>query len=936
MTYVVKSVKQCCDRFGSSGSSYPPLEPGGYLVAIFRCDSCGYEREVPDRLSGKKAKCPGCGRGVTIVDELPEDTIPSEVEMTEEPLAGPAAPPRKDVDAGTKRPIDLDAGDMSVDLDEREDVICDACGHVQEPGHAGNCSRCGAELTAVEPLPEVDESEIDVSDLADNNEPHVWDADYKGDDGTAIEEDRDPDRWQLFLGGKTLNVYAGVVSGVLSLFFVYSLSLLASSQGGMNDFLPYVLGTALTGVIVGSIFFSFLSRVPFALVGPETVLTAVLFLFVGSMHRYMAATFTPELILPTILAGIAVAALLTGLSLLVLGQFRLGEYVRYVPLQIIGGVIGGVGVFVLIGAFDWMGKLNLDWSNIYSLGLSLTTNFDLGRDIHIMGPSLIFGLILFFAMFRSKNSLFLLAMILAAVGAGNAAGVWGGGQALRDLATPVAFPEGSLLIHLVKVLESPMLFSDIQWAVIKAHGLYIGAMVVLAVLTVMYRVTRLELVRGRESDLNREYSALGITNMVSGLCCGMPVSLSYGRSVGSYASGGRAPLAGIVAGVVCAVGLFYADYILPMIPRFVPEGLLIYAGLDLLRDWLFRTRSSFTSRSEIWLLRLTFAATIFLGLLEGIGFGVALALMISVGRASRGGVVRNVLSGSQHTSNVDRASAQQRTLREFGDHIHIMRLQGFLFLGSMERLVKDIRRRIADRDQLSLEYLVLDFRLVNGFASASSIGFAKLARLSADEDIQMVITSAPLELEAHLVELGYAGDDEGQFKTFFDLDYALEWCENRVLDAEGMLEMKQKTLPELLRPIFPEPKYIPALMKVLKREVAQPGEAIFRQGDRSDSMFFVESGRLDVELEVADGRILRLKKVGPGAVFGEMGIYTLTPRSATIRAAEKCVLYRMTLRKLDAIEARAPRLVTAVNRFLINLLSERLAASNAKVRDLML
>jgi SulP family sulfate permease len=845
--------------------------------------------------------------------------------------------PSDDEDGVPLDGIDLDGDDLDADLDGPEDVICAACGHIQEPGNAGNCTQCGATLKAVEEIPEIDESEIDVSDLAEHHEPQVWDADFRdARDGASIEEAADPDRWRLLRGGKTLNFYAGIVSGVLSLFFVYSLSLLAASQGGMQQYLPFMLGTALTGVIVGSIFFSFLSRIPFALVGPETVLTAVLFLFVGSMYRYMAETFASELILPTILAGIALSAFLTGLGLLVLGRFKLGEYIRYIPLQIIGGVIGGVGVFVLIGAFAWMGGLNPDWSNVYSLGLSLVTDFNLDHDLYTMGPSVIFGLILFLAMFRSKNSLFLLALILAAVGAGNAAGVWATAPAVRDLAEPVAFPKGSLLIHLVEVLNSPMLFSDIQWAVIKSHGLYIGAMAALAVLTVMYRITRLELIRGRESDLSREYRAIGVTNMVSGLCGGMPVSLSFGRSAGNYASGARGPLAGIVAGLVCAVGLFYADFILPVIPRFVPEGLLVYAGLDLIRDWMLRTKSSFTSRSELWLLRLTFAATVFLGLLEGIGFGVALALMVTVSRAGRGGVVRNVLSGAGHNSNVDRASAQQRVLKEYGDHIHIMRVQGFLFLGSMEQLIRNIRRRMEDSHQLSLEYLVLDFRLARGFASASSLGFAKLYKLAVQNRVQVVITSAPLELESHLVSLGYAGDEDGQFKIFFDLDYALEWCENRVLDSEGMLEIRRKTLPELLMPIFPEPEYIPALMKVLKREVVPAGEAVFRQGDDSDAMYFVESGRLDVELELPDGRIIRLKKVGPGAVFGEMGIYTLSTRSATIRAAEKCVLYGMTRRKLDAIEARVPRLVTAINRFLVNLLSERLVDSNAKARELML
>lgn|GEM_PF-446922 len=918
-------------------------------MATFKCESCGYERVVPDGLAGKKAKCPGCGRGVTIAAEeearneleggagnAADVFHKSDVEEPADAVVGDE-PLSSGVDGEPLKSFDLDGDELAVDLEGPEDIICVFCSHVQEPGHGDACSKCGAPLKAVEEMPEVDESEIDISDLAEPHEPQVWEADFKGGtNGTSIEADSDPDRWRLLRGGKTLNLYAGIVSGVLSLFFVYSLSLLAASQGGMHQYLPFMLGTALTGVIVGSIFFSFLSRIPFALVGPETILTAVLFLFMGSMYRFMAETFAPELILPTILAGIALAAFLTGLSLLVLGRFKLGEYIRYIPLQIIGGVIGGVGVFVLIGAFSWMGGMNPDWSNVYSLWLSLVTDFNIHQNLYTMGPSVIFGLILFFAMFRSKNSLFLLALILVAVGAGNAAGVWATAPAVRDLAEPVAFPKGSLLVHLAEVLKSPMLLSDIQWAVIKSHGLYIGAMVVLAVLTVMYRITRLELIRGRESDLNREYSALGVTNMVSGLCCGMPVSLSFGRSAGSYAAGGRGPLAGIVAGLVCAVGLFYADYILPAIPRFVPEGLLVYAGLDLIRDWMLRTTSSFTSRSELWLLRLTFAATILLGLLEGIGFGVALALMVTVSRAGRGGVVRNMLSGSQHNSNVDRASAQQRVLKEFGDHIHIMRVQGFIFLGSMEQLVRDIHKRLEDSHQLSLEYLVLDFRQTRGFASASSFGFAKLYKLAVQNRVQVVITSAPLELESHLSSLGYAGDEEGQFKIFFDLDYALEWCENRVLEGEGMLEIRQKTLPELLVPIFPEPKYIPALMKVLKRETVQAGEAVFRQGDSSDAMYFVESGRLDVELESPDGRIIRLKKVGPGAVFGEMGIYTLSPRSATIRAAEKCVLYRMTLRKLDAIETRAPRLVTAINRFLVNLLSERLVDSNARVRELML
>ena len=81
-----------------------------------------------------------------------------------------------------------------------------------------------------------------------------------------------------------------------------------------------------------------------------------------------------------------------------------------------------------------------------------------------------------------------------------------------------------------------------------------------------------------------------------------------------------------------------------------------------------------------------------------------------------------------------------------------------------------------------MEYLLLDFRLVTGLASAAGIGFEKLRRLIDEYNLEIIITSAPLELENHLESSGLVGEEEGQFRAFFNLDYALEQCENNVLD----------------------------------------------------------------------------------------------------------------------------------------------------------
>ncbi len=97
-------------------------------------------------------------------------------------------------------------------------------------------------------------------------------------------------------------------------------------------------------------------------------------------------------------------------------------------------------------------------------------------------------------------------------------------------------------------------------------------------------------------------------------------------------------------------------------------------------------------------------------------------------------------------------------------------------------------------------------------------------------------------------------------------------------------------------------------MKVLKRVSVSKGEAVFRQGDESDSMYFVESGRLDVELELEGGKLLRLKKVGPGAVLVKwvfIHLLRVPLPYAPLKSAFLCDDHGKT----DAIEKRAPCLL---------------------------
>ena len=66
-----------------------------------------------------------------------------------------------------------------------------------------------------------------------------------------------------------------------------------------------------------------------------------------------------------------------------------------------------------------------------------------------------------------------------------------------------------------------------------------------------------------------------------------------------------------------------------------------------------------------------------------------------------------------------------------------------------------------------------------------------------------------------------------------------------------------------------------------------PGSVILRQGDTAMAVYVVLSGAARVEQELAGGERIALGELGPGAVFGEMGVLDDAPRSATIVALER-------------------------------------------------
>ena len=114
--------------------------------------------------------------------------------------------------------------------------------------------------------------------------------------------------------------------------------------------------------------------------------------------------------------------------------------------------------------------------------------------------------------------------------------------------------------------------------------------------------------------------------------------------------------------------------------------------------------------------------------------------------------------------------------------------------------------------------------------------------------------------------------------------------------------------PELLRDIAIfgglDEATLGFILERAKRVEVPQGASFLREGEMGKSFFVLETGRVEVYKD-QDGEAVTLCEFGPGAVFGEMSLLAVRPRSATITSIADCVAVEISNSSLfELYEAR--------------------------------
>ncbi len=205
------------------------------------------------------------------------------------------------------------------------------------------------------------------------------------------------------------------------------------------------------------------------------------------------------------------------------------------------------------------------------------------------------------------------------------------------------------------------------------------------------------------------------------------------------------------------------------------------------------------------------------------------------------------------------------------------------------------------------------------------LSFTRLYQLAVANQIHLLITEIKPDIRQRLEQGGLIEDENAFYKIFQSLDYGMEWYENRVLAEDSRsLIMKAATLKAQLKKIFNSPEKIERFMKYLERRDFKKGHVLISQGQRPESMYFVDSGHVSAQLEIEPGRFIRLQSMGGGTVVGEIGLYLNQTRTANVITDTPSIVYRLAKNSLDQMEKDDPDLAAALHEWMARMLAERL------------
>jgi sulfate permease, SulP family len=722
---------------------------------------------------------------------------------------------------------------------------------------------------------------------------------------------------------------AGGTAAVLLISLQLSYAAMVFS-GELSPFMPRGIGLLLFGSFIVGILTAIKSSHPNCASMIQDAPVAILSLPLLAISAQMTAdAASSESIFYTVVLTIVVATLVTGILMMLMARFKLGNFVRFIPYPVIGGFLAGIGWLLFKGGIGVMTGLSLDLS---SLGGFLAPMVLLKWI-----PGLAFGLALYYLLRNYNHFLILPGMIMGAIS------IFFIVLLSFDISFSQAeangwflgpFPQGSLW----KPISLAGL-SQVRWDLVLGQSFTMGSVFIISVISLLLNTSGLELITKRDIDLNNELAVTGFSNILAAFAGSSPGYVGLSTSTLCYKLAPEKRLATIITVAICGVVLIAGASFLSWFPRSLAGAMLVFVGFGMLWEWLWDSFKKLPL-TDYFLILVILLVIAFIGFLEGVAVGIVIAVILFVMTYSRIDIVKSSSSGKTLQSNLERPAPHRWLLDQKGDQILILQLHGFIFFGSANQLHNQIVGRTNQNDILPLGYIVLDFSNVNGFDSSALNSFQRIHQFTQSLEIYLVFVNVNPGFKEQFKKSGLTRE---AVQFYPNLDHGIEWCENQILETEENLSARKReqalesTFDQMLQSLEQLDVFEQLLTSMgdfLEPRSIETGQLLFPK-KKAEGMYFIESGQISILLDQESGHPVRLRTMGGGTIIGDWGDCEQQGATTSVVIKKAGRILHLSNDNLIKMEKSKPEVAFQLFKYVTRTLSERLCKTNNIIQDLL-
>ncbi|MBO4965428.1 MAG: STAS domain-containing protein [Muribaculaceae bacterium] len=380
------------------------------------------------------------------------------------------------------------------------------------------------------------------------------------------------------------------------------------------------------------------------------------------------------------LTGLALATFMAGCILVLLGLFKLGTVIKFIPYPIVVGFTAGIALTIFstqIPDFlglkitenvpgDFIGKWGVYLRNFASTSLPTTAISILSLLIIIFTPKI-----------SKKLPGALTAIVIVTVLVYilkeylGVTGIQTIGDRFGDMATDIPHPH-SIGIDMNSIrLLLPSAFTIAM----------LGAIESLLSATVADGVT------GARTNNNTELIGQGIANIVVPLFGGIPVTGAIARTMTNITNGGKTPVAGIIHAIVLLLIFLFAMPLINLVPMCCLAAVLVMVSYNM-SGWRTVVGMTDNPKGDVWVLLATFLLTVIFDLTIAIEIGMLLAVVVFLRRVTENTTVREYGHKLDAAEGTDMATHEVLTLNH---GVSVYEIDGPFFFGAATKFDEIVR-----------------------------------------------------------------------------------------------------------------------------------------------------------------------------------------------------------------------------------------------------